>query len=82
MMWGYGGNMGLYWLFGLLTIVGISLLVVLMVRLFSGDRSAGPKQGGQVGPSRARQILDERFAQGELTVEQYRDQRAVLGEDK
>ena len=82
MMWGYGGNMGLYWLFGLLTIVGILLLVVLMVRLFSGDRSAGPKQGGQAGPSRARQILDERFAQGELTVEQYRDQRAVLGEDK
>ncbi|TFD33684.1 SHOCT domain-containing protein [Cryobacterium sp. TMT1-19] len=82
MMWGYGGSMGLYWLFGLLTIVGISLLVVLMVRLFSGDRSVGPKQGGEVGPGRARQILDERFARGELTAEQYREQRAVLGEGK
>ena len=81
-MWGYGGSMGLYWLFGLLAVVGISLLVVLMVRLFSGDRSVGPKQGGEVGPSRARQILDERFARGELTAEQYREQRAVLGEDK
>ncbi|TFB58790.1 SHOCT domain-containing protein [Cryobacterium sp. Hz7] len=82
MMWGYGGSMGLYWLFGLLTIVGISLLVVLMVRLFSGDRSVGRKQGGEVGLGRARQILDERFARGELTAEQYREQRAVLGEDK
>ncbi|TFC96768.1 MULTISPECIES: SHOCT domain-containing protein [Cryobacterium] len=82
MMWGYGGNMGLYWLFGLLAIVGISLLVVLLVRLFSGDRSAGQKLGGEVEPSRARQILDERFARGELTAEQYREQRAVLGDDK
>jgi putative membrane protein len=81
MMWGYGGNMGLYWLFGLLAIVGISLLVVLLVRLFSGDRSVGPQHGGAVGPSRARQILDERFAKGELTAEQYRAQRAALGKD-
>ncbi|WP_230008921.1 SHOCT domain-containing protein, partial [Microbacterium sp. Bi128] len=29
-----------------------------------------------------RQILDERFARGELTAEQYREQLKVLGEDQ
>lgn len=95
MMWGYGEGMGWGWLFGLLALAGIALLVVLLVRLFSGgiDRTgidrreatpAGPPAAqpplGQ-GRSRARQILDERFAKGELTAEQYREQVQVLGED-
>ncbi len=99
MMWGYGGGMGWGWLFGLLALAGIALLVVLLVRLFSGgidrggiDRSGTDRREAPPAPpaaqpppaqgrSRARQILDERFAQGELTAEQYREQVQVLGED-
>ncbi|TFC05254.1 SHOCT domain-containing protein [Cryobacterium mannosilyticum] len=95
MMWGYGGGMGWGWVFGLLALVGIALLVVLLVRLFSGgiDRSGIDRRDTpglqppaaqpplSQGRSRARQILDERFAQGELTAEQYREQVQVLGED-
>ncbi|BCW69253.1 SHOCT domain-containing protein [Arthrobacter sp. NicSoilB8] len=33
------------------------------------------------GRSQARMILDERFARGELTVEQYRENLKVLGEE-
>ena len=33
------------------------------------------------GRSQARLILDERFARGELTVEQYRESLLVLGEE-
>jgi putative membrane protein len=83
MMWGYGGNIGWMWIFGLLAIVGIALLVLLVVRLVSAGAGRGPTAGGQTpGRSRAREILDERFAKGELTADQYREQVQVLGEDR
>ena len=86
MMWGHGWDMGWWWLFGLLMLVGIALLVVfvvLMVRMSAGGSSRGEHPGATgsaSGPSRARQILDERYAKGELTTEQYREQIRVLGE--
>lgn len=78
MMWGYG-DFGLIWLLGLLLLVGIALLVLVAVRLF-----AGGGDHGRVGPSGygAREILDERFAKGELTAEQYREQLRVLNENR
>lgn len=50
-----------------------------------GQPGAGGPWPGAGGPgqgrSRARQILDERFAKGELTAEQYREQVRILGEE-
>ena len=97
------------WLWGLLLLVGIAVLVLLAVRLFTGGTSrGGPGQSGGAGPygapptahhptarrglpraapgfpggkSQARLILDERFARGELTAEQYRENLKVLGEE-
>ena len=83
-MWGDGWGMGWWWLFGLLLFIGIVLLIVLVVRLLGGgiSRGGGPGAGGAIaGPSRARQILDERYAKGELTAEQYREQVQVLSEN-
>ena len=102
-------GLGLMWLWGLLLLVGIAVLVLLAVRLFTGGTSrGGPAQSGGAGPygtppygpppygppgtppggpgtpggkSRARLILDERFARGELTAEQYRENLKVLGEE-
>ncbi|POH62925.1 hypothetical protein C3B59_11195 [Cryobacterium zongtaii] len=76
MMWGYGMNPGWLWLYGLLSLGAVVLLIVWTVRVFRDD-SAGP-----VGPRRsdARRILDERYARGELTAEQYRQQVTELGE--
>ncbi|MGO4192428.1 SHOCT domain-containing protein [Arthrobacter sp. YAF17] len=97
-------GLGLMWLWGLLLLVGIAVLVLLAVRLFTGGTSrGGPAQPGGAGPyapppygppgttpggpgipggkSRARLILDERFARGELTAEQYRENLKVLGEE-
>jgi putative membrane protein len=85
MMWGYGVNMGWMWLWGVLLLVGIALLVLVAVRMFTGSSSHGGVQGPPgpyPGRSRARQILDERFARGELTAEQYREQLKVLAEDQ
>jgi len=81
MMWGYG-NMGWAWGYGLLAIVGVAVLIYVVVRLVSNnsgnnDARSVPKQAGSSG---ARRILEERFARGELTAEQYREQLRVLDE--
>lgn len=82
MMWGYGQGGG-WWLWGVLLLLGIVLLVVLAVWAFVGGTRGGARGGqwhGRPPASTARRILDERFARGELTAEQYREQLRVLGE--
>lgn len=84
MMWGYGSDIGWMWLFGPLMMVGIVLLVVLVVWLINGGtrRPATDSTGRLEGKSRGRQILEERFAKGELTAEQFREQIQVLDEGR
>ena len=87
MMWGYGQGGG-WWLWGVLLLLGIVLLVVLAVWALVGGVRGGARGGQEHGgqwqgrppASTARRILDERFARGELTAEQYREQLRVLGE--
>lgn len=84
MMNGYWMNgfwMGGGWLFGLLIAAGVVLLIVLLVRLFGGGmgRSTGGGRETQA-VSAARQILDERYARGDLTTEEYQERIRVLNE--
>lgn len=83
MMWGTG-YMGWSWGFGLLAIAGVALIIYVVVRLLANRNMDGvpPKAPSPPEPTGARRILDERFARGELTAEQYRDQVRVLGEDQ
>lgn len=77
MMGGFG--MGAAWLFWLLIVVGVVLVIVLLVRLLgSGRRPAGRTGAGR---SAARQLLDERYARGELTSEEYQERVRTLGEE-
>lgn len=88
MMWGYGQDMGWMWLWVPLLLIGITLLVLLAVRAFAGGIRNGygpsgpPRPGGLplAEGSSARRILEERFARGELTEDQYREHLKVLGE--
>ena len=86
MMWGYGQNMGWMWLWGLLLLIGIVLLVLVAIRVAGGgirgryEPGRGEEPGNPPGGSKARQILDERFARGDLTEDQYRQHLKVLGE--
>ncbi|NKX50878.1 SHOCT domain-containing protein, partial [Arthrobacter deserti] len=68
----------------------IALLATLVVRAFTGSparqgmewAAAGPAGHRVLPPPRspARQILDQRFARGELSVEEYNEHLKVLGE--
>jgi putative membrane protein len=83
MMWGYGmGNVWM-WIWGLFALIGLAILVLLAVRMFGGGYGTGSRHTLDPCPpgrSPARQILDERFARGELTADEYRDRIKVLGE--
>ena len=84
MMWG-NGAMGWSWGFGLLAIVGIAILVYVIIRLSTKNAERGPSSSPRSAPTdltSAQKILDERFARGELTAEQYREQIRVLGESR
>ena len=82
---GNGSGMGWGWIFWLLMLVGIVLVIVVVVRAVSGDRrdeDTTRATSGQSGRSRAREILDERYARGELTTEEYRERLTALGENE
>lgn len=88
MMTGYGLGMWWMWLFGLLAVAGLLILIYVIVRVAVGGIKV--KDGAEESPAAietengvsARQILDDRYARGELTTEEYRERLAVLGEDR
>lgn len=79
---GTGGmGMGWMWIFGLLLMIGLVVLVVVAVRAMAGGISRGDRGPATTpGRSRARELLDERYARGELSSEEYRERLQGLGE--
>lgn len=76
---GFGmGWMGLFWL---LLVVGVALLVVVAVRAVGGGVTRDGEGRAPGERNRARQVLDERYARGEITTEEYRERLRVLGGD-
>jgi len=65
---GWGG--GWMWLWGSLMMFSWVAIIAGAVWLFTRNRDT---TGGQVSGSGARDILDERYARGELTTEEYRE---------
>ncbi len=86
--WGfYGGGLGwvgmiLGGLFTLIVIVLLILFIVWIIRRMSGHRMGGNywMQGGPGGPGgpSAKDILQMRYAKGEITQEQYQQMLAEL----
>ena len=73
MMNGYG--MGLFWVWPVLVVAGIIAVVWALTRASSTSRPHGSS-----GQERARQILQERFARGEITEQELRERMRVLDE--
>ena len=81
---GYGSGMGMgwMWLFWLLLVTGVVVLLVVAVRAIGGGTTGGGRGSAPVSRrSRARQVLDERYARGEIATEEYRERLRELGED-
>ncbi len=88
MEYGYGGGGGWMWVFGGLMMIGLIVLIGVATYAFItmnkhthhshavADGPANPDPGGRV---RIRQLLDERYARGELTTEEYTERLRTLG---
>jgi putative membrane protein len=70
-MYGYG--MGLSWIWPLLLLVGIAALAWGVIRATSSTRAVQPSSTG-----RACEILQERFARGEITEQELRERTRIL----
>lgn len=80
------------WVWTTLLITGLALLAYTLARVLAGGLVHGPTGAGVPGRSRrdrtedtapadgssARRILDERYAAGELSTQEYEHRRAVL----
>jgi len=77
----FSGNMfgmGWMWFFWILLILGTILLVVVLVKAFAGPGNAPPRPD----PNRARAILEERFARGEINADEFRERLRILEEGR
>ncbi len=73
------------WVSWVLLVAGLVTLAVVLVRVLVGGVTRGPERAsGEAAPpgrTPARQILDERLARGEITLEEYRAiSQALSGE--
>lgn len=77
---GWGWAWGWMWLLPTLLVVGVvAALVVLVVAVTRGVAGRG-SPAPPAHRSAARDILDQRYARGELTTEEYRERLHELGE--
>ncbi len=83
MMWGNYGMSGWSWVFGGLVTIGVVILIIVLLRRSPPARSDTPSAPPTVagGAPSPKQILDERYARGELTTEEYRERVTTLGLD-
>lgn len=86
MMFGHGYGMGWMWVWGLLAGAGLLLFIFVIVRVAAGGikgasasriYSGAAAEGKNLTPH---QILDERYAKGELATKEYRERLSVLTE--
>ena len=77
------GGFWLYWLFGALILLGILIIGVIVVWPKDGQpRAQGSARPATSDSGRAGAILDERYARGELTSEEYRQRLMGLTENR
>lgn len=69
------GGLAMAW--GLMGVAFWILLAALIVVLVRGKRTTGRAPGGP-----ALSVLEERYARGEITREEFLERRAVLGDDR
>jgi putative membrane protein len=71
-----GSMMGWIWIWPLLVLAGLLIIGYVVMRLVPGSRP--PTSANESHASSARQILDERFARGEIDEDEYQRRRTLL----
>jgi len=84
MGYGYDGGGGWMWIFGGLMMVGVLVLIGLAVWAIISATNRGPSTAATPsvdlgGRTSARQVLDERYARGEIDSEEYTERLHTLG---
>ena len=79
MMWGGGAGWFIGPIMMLLFLVAAVAVVVLAVRWLGGADGARPR-AGQKATTSAQEILEERFARGEIDEEEFRQRKQALKE--
>ena len=85
MGYGYDGGGAWMWVFGGLMMVGVVVLIGLAVWAVVHATSRGtgvrtaPESSPTGGRERTRQVLDERYARGEMNSEDYAERLHTLG---
>ena len=78
--WGWGG-----WLLMTLVMIvfwaAVITAVVMAVRYLASSRRPGPNPGAS-GPTRAEDLLAERYARGEIDDDEYRQRLTLLREHR
>lgn len=78
-------GMGIMLIFGALLLVGLILLGWVLVKSLPGGSPTvggpGTPVDGDSGSGRGREILEERYARGELSAEEYREMRRTLEDE-
>ena len=75
--WGWGG-MFMGPLFGILFIAAIVVAIILVIRAIGAAAAPGkPRSEGRT----ALDILDERFARGEIDIKEYEDRKRVMTDE-
>lgn len=72
-----GGMTAWGWLWPVVMLAGVALVVYVLVRLVRDGTSKGAREHAEQRPS-AREVLDERYARGELDDEEYERRRRNL----
>lgn len=82
-MYGGGVGMGMAGLWWTLIALGVVLLILLVVWLVvSSGRRGGAVDQPPTGHRTAREILDERYAKGDLTTDEYKERLRALTEER
>lgn len=84
MMGWYGGGMGWGgWLaMGLFWLLLLAVIVFAVVRLLPGAAQHGPDRDDPANRESPEEILDRRFARGEIDLDTYQQQRAALAQHR
>ncbi|HSE07828.1 MAG TPA: hypothetical protein VLB29_04110 [Nocardioidaceae bacterium] len=68
--------------FAALLLGGIVILAYTLTRVIGGGIAPAPRRPRTAAASPARRALDERFARGDLTTDEYREQVRTLEEER